>query len=58
MSWLRLLVPWRRRHHNGAHARRDEERKLAASRRRWAETHAASDQLAVWIDEALRGNKP
>lgn len=58
MSWLRWL-PWRRRvEHNGHSAReakRAEERKLAATRRRWADTHRSTDVLAAWIDDALGG---
>lgn len=50
---------WRReRPGNGEAARRakvEAERKLREVRRDWPQVHRAHDQLAEWIDSALRG---
>lgn len=53
MRWF-----WRRRHVNGAaeRARAEAERKLHEVRRDWPEVHKAHDQLAEWIETALRGH--
>lgn len=52
---------WRRRWRiagNGEHAERaraDAERRLAETRRQWPQVHRAHDELAAWVDQALRG---
>jgi hypothetical protein len=51
---------WQRRRSNGDAARRaraEAERKLCAARRDWPVVHQAHDQLAAWIDSALRGTR-
>ena len=55
------MIRWMRRRRddtNGDAAKRarlDAERKLRQARRDWPTVHQAHDQLAAWIDEALRG---
>lgn len=36
-------------------ARREAERRLAETRRQWPQVRRAHDELAAWVDRALRG---
>lgn len=51
--WWRRRIPG-----NGAcaeQARREAERRLRETRRQWPQVRRAHDELAAWVDQALRG---
>jgi hypothetical protein len=50
---------WRREHINGvaaARAKAEAEARLREARRDWPKVQRARDELAQWIDTALRGH--
>lgn len=42
---------------DAARAKAEAERQLAETKRMWPQTRETHDQLAKWIEDALRGNR-